>query len=244
MEEPRLFERLLIDSYDNLKNAQRVKCPVCESFRMYFCYECCVPLVNDFPQVILPVKALVLKCKKEPRSKSSVVILKVLCPETSEIIDCLGEDDSISDFPDGTLLLYPGKGSKSFAEFTDEELLSFKSLVFIDSTWQQSKSMMRNQKVASLPMVKLENHTTAFWRYQNESKNSLATIEAVYYAYVDYHKELKNRGIYSEDYQGQYDNLLWHFSFTYQRIQEEYNRKRHKGKRFRKNPEYIKKIDN
>ena len=88
-------------------------------------------------------------------------------------------------------------------------------------------------------MMKLENHTTAFWRYQNESKNSLATIEAVYYAYSDYHKEMHHRGLI-EPYQGQYDNLLWHFSFTYYLIQDEYKKNKHKGKRFRKNPEYIK----
>ena len=241
MERPNLFETLLIDSYAPLENVERVKCPLCDSFRKFFCYDCCVPLVDNFPQITLPIKGLVLKCKKEPRSKSSVVVLKVLAQDTSDIVDCLGEDDSIQPFPEGTLLVFPGKNSKTFSEFTDEELNSFKTMVFIDSTWHQTKSMMRNKNLMALPMVKLENHTTAFWRYQDVSKNSLATIEAVYYAYVDFHKEMNKRGIYPNEYQGEYDNLLWHFSFTYKLIQEEYTEKRHKGKRFRRNPGYIKK---
>ena len=69
----------------------------------------------------------------------------------------------------------------------------------------------------------------------------MATIEAVYYAYLDFYKEMKCRGLFSEDYQGQFDNLLWHFAFNYKRIQEEYLEKRHKGKRFRRMPGYIKK---
>ena len=162
MEEPKIFERLLLDSHTTLENAERMQCPGCSSYRKYFCYECCIPLVPDFPHVNLPLKAIILKCKKEPRSKSSVVVLNVLCPETSEIIDCLGEDDSVPLFPEGTILMFPGKNSKSLQEFSTEELLSFKSLVFIDSTWQQTRSMLKNKIISNLPMLKLENHTTAF----------------------------------------------------------------------------------
>lgn len=239
MDQPNLFETLLLDSHRELIEAGRTQCPECNGFRKYYCYDCCVPLV-PFPKVQLPIKATVLKCKKEPRSKSSVMVVKVICPDTSEIVNCLGEDDSVPDFPVGTMLLFPGQGSRNFCELSSEEILGITNLVFIDSTWHQTKSMLRNKKIQSLPMIKLENHTTAFWRYQNESKNSLATIEAVYYAFVDFYKDLHRRGVHSDGYQGQYDNLLWHFVFNYNRIQEEYTEKKHKGKEFRKIPNYIK----
>jgi DTW domain len=241
MENPKIFERLFLDSFESLETAERLKCPNCDSYRKYYCYDCCVPLVPNFPRISLPIQATILKCKKEPRSKSSVMVLKVVCPETSDVAGCLGEDDSIPVFPQGSVLVFPGNHSKTLSEFSDSDLESINKFIFIDSTWHQTTSMMKNKNLAALPMLRLENHTTAFWRYQNESKNSLATIEAVYYTYVDYHKEMKNRGLYQDDYQGQYDNLLWYFVFNYNVIQTEYTQKRHKGKRFKKMPDYIKK---
>lgn len=240
MVEPSLFETLLLDSFSSLDSAVRSKCPQCSYNRKYFCYDCLIPMVDHFPHVSLPCKATILKCKKEPRSKSSVVVTKILSPENSEIIDCLGEDNSIPEFPPQTMLLFPGPGSKTLPELSNDELLWVKNLVFIDSTWLQTTSMLRNQRVANLPMLRLENHTTAFWRYQHESKNSLATIEAVYYAYVDMYKEKFSRGFEAEAYQGQYDNLLWYFVYTYQRIQNEYIEKKHKGKSFKHILGYIK----
>ena len=162
MENTNLFERLLLDSFDPLVSAERVKCPNCDSFRKYYCYDCLVPLVSNFPQITLPIPATVLKCKKEPRSKSSVMVLKVLCPETSEIISCLGEDDSIPLFCDGSALIFPGPSAKSLQDLTDDELKGLKNLIFIDSTWHQTTSMIKNKNLSGLPMIKLENHTTAF----------------------------------------------------------------------------------
>ncbi|OMJ68668.1 hypothetical protein SteCoe_33826 [Stentor coeruleus] len=242
MVESSLFETLHLDSFSPLDLALRFKCPQCSYYRKYYCYDCLIPMISNFPKVSLPCKTIILKCKKEPRCKSSAIPIKLLSPENSEIIDCLGEDNSIPEFPSNTMLLFPGSESKSLSELSNDELLGVKNLVFIDSTWHQTKSMLRNQRVANLPMFRLENHKTAFWRYQHESEYSLATIEAVYYAYVDMYNEKYSRGLEAEAYNGQYDNVLWYFVYTYKRIQSEYIEKKHKGKTFRHIPGYIKKI--
>lgn len=241
MEQPEIFNKIQVNSFETLSKATRSRCPSCGSFRKFFCYDCCIAIVEDFPHINLPVKALILKCKKEPRSKSSVVCVKVICPETSDILDCLGEDDSIPKFEPGSWVLFPGPDAKGFNELTDEELTGMKQLIFIDSTWHQTKSMLRNENLNSVPKLKLENHTTAFWRYQSVSKYSLATVEAVFYAYEDYHLEMMKRGIFNEGPNGRYDNLLWLFKFNYSLIQREYTEGHHKNKNFKHIPGYIKK---
>ncbi len=57
----------------------------------------------------------------------------------------------------------------------------------------------------------LTSRTTTFWRTQhNKPDTYLATIEAIYYFLVDYHKIMLQR-----DYNGQYDNLLFFYSFLH-----------------------------
>lgn len=67
-------------------------------------------------------------------------------------------------------------------------------------------------------------------RYQNFGEDYLATIEgifidliiiyfkkAIYYFYREYHLNITN------SYEGQYDDLLYYYSFFYKLIQQEYN---------------------
>jgi hypothetical protein len=174
---------------------------------------------------------------KEPRSKSSAVPLKVLAPESSSIVDCLPQ--SIPNFEEGSYLLFPGEDARTLSELTNEELLGIKNGIFLDSTWRQTKCMITTESLSSLPKIKLANYQTLFWRHQKKSKECLATIEAIYYFCLEYYTELHRRGMVSESYTGQFDDILWYFTFNYNLIQEEYHTLRHKGKRFRHMPDYI-----
>lgn len=232
-----IFGSLSLTSHDPLKEAERKTCPKCTHKRMYYCYNCCLPLTDTVPHVTLPTFITVLKCLKEPRSKSSAVTLKVLAPETSEIVDCLPH--TIPSFDAGSFLLFPSPDSKTLAELTDEELTSMKNAIFLDSTWRQTKCMIQTPNLEVLPKIKLANYKTLFWRHQNKSKECLATIEAIYYFCVEYYGELIKRGIETQKYSGEYDDILWYYTFNYQRIQDEYQNRRHKGKRFRHMPDYI-----
>ncbi|CAG9314955.1 unnamed protein product [Blepharisma stoltei] len=239
-----LLERLELASFEPLENAtNRQKCPKCDRNRKYYCYDCCIGLTPDIPKVVLPLQVHILKCIKEARSKSSAVPIKVLAPDHSEVIGCLGEDRSVPEYPDTAVLVFPGENARSIPELSTEELQKIKTAVFIDSTWNQTNSMLKDRVLSSMPMIKLETHITTFWRYQSESKHSLATIEAVYYFLVDFHREMFKRGLWEQDYAGEYDNVLWYYAFHYNLVQKVHSKKSHHGKLATKKPDYLKKID-
>ncbi|XP_012504604.1 PREDICTED: DTW domain-containing protein 1 [Propithecus coquereli] len=71
-----------------------------------------------------------------------------------------------------------------------------------------------DHEVGSLLQVELKTRKTCFWRHQKGKPDTfLSTIEAIYYFLVDYHTD-----VLKEKYKGQYDNLLFFYSFMYQLI--------------------------
>ncbi|KAL0167403.1 hypothetical protein M9458_035625, partial [Cirrhinus mrigala] len=64
-----------------------------------------------------------------------------------------------------------------------------------------------------LPNVELKSRRTCFWRHQKGCPDTyLATIEAIYYFLKDLHSH------YFSEYTGEYDNLLFFFSFLHKLI--------------------------
>jgi DTW domain-containing protein YfiP len=57
------------------------------------------------------------------------------------------------------------------------DVSTIKKLVVIDSTWQQTKQILRDEKIKGIPCVKLEPQQTKFWRYQDKGDDHLATVE-------------------------------------------------------------------
>ncbi|XP_077173472.1 tRNA-uridine aminocarboxypropyltransferase 1 [Paroedura picta] len=89
-----------------------------------------------------------------------------------------------------------------------------KKIVFVDSTWNQTNKIITDERLQALLQVELKSRKTCFWRHQKGKPDTyLSTIEAVYYFLVDYHRELLK-----EKYKGQYDNLLFFYSFMYKLI--------------------------
>ncbi|NXU51909.1 DTWD1 protein, partial [Turnix velox] len=86
-----------------------------------------------------------------------------------------------------------------------------KKIIFIDSTWNQTNKIITDDRLQGLLQIELKTRKTCFWRHQKGKPDTyLSTIEAIYYFLVDYHQE-----ILKENYKGQYDNLLFFFSFMY-----------------------------
>ncbi|XP_072201565.1 tRNA-uridine aminocarboxypropyltransferase 1 [Excalfactoria chinensis] len=86
-----------------------------------------------------------------------------------------------------------------------------KKVIFIDSTWNQTNKIITDERLQGLLQIELKTRKTCFWRHQKGKPDTyLSTIEAIYYFFVDYHQE-----ILKENYKGQYDNLLFFFSFMY-----------------------------
>ncbi|XP_040426016.1 tRNA-uridine aminocarboxypropyltransferase 1 isoform X1 [Cygnus olor] len=103
------------------------------------------------------------------------------------------------------------------------ESTGLKKIIFIDSTWNQTNKIITDERLQGLLQIELKTRKTCFWRHQKGKPDTyLSTIEAIYYFFVDYHQE-----VLKENYKGQYDNLLFFFSFMYSLIK---NAKCCKGK--------------
>ncbi|XP_063170116.1 tRNA-uridine aminocarboxypropyltransferase 1 isoform X2 [Candoia aspera] len=93
---------------------------------------------------------------------------------------------------------------------------ALKRIVFIDSTWNQTNKIITDERLQGLLQIELKSRKTCFWRHQKgKPETYLSTIEAIYYFLIDYHKD-----ILKEKYDGQYDNLLFFFSFMYKLIRK------------------------
>ncbi|KAM9311260.1 tRNA-uridine aminocarboxypropyltransferase 1 [Gastrophryne carolinensis] len=89
-----------------------------------------------------------------------------------------------------------------------------KKVVFIDSTWNQTNKIISDERLQGLLTVELTERKTCFWRHQKGTPDTyLSTIEAIYYFMVDYHEQ-----ILEMDYHGEYDNLLFFYSFMYRLV--------------------------
>ncbi|GAM23474.1 hypothetical protein SAMD00019534_066490 [Acytostelium subglobosum LB1] len=198
---------------DYLTELDRAICPQCKKKRKYFCYDCYVPFGEPglAPKLKLPIKCDILHYPTELLSKSTAIHSKVIA----------FDDVSIHEFPevpdynvDETVLLYPSATSEFVRE---SDLSNVKRVVFIDSQWHTANRILRDPRVKKLRCIKIDQHKTLFWRYQQHGDAYLATIEAIYYFYRELHMRL-NGG----NYDGQYDNLLFYYTFFYNLIQKTY----------------------
>ena len=73
--------------------------------------------------------------------------------------------------------------------------------------------------------VVLREHESLFWRHQRHTPRTyLSTIEAIYYFFVELDKALNEVTDSSDSSDGhQYDNLLFFFKHTYNRLRKKYN---------------------
>ncbi|GCB71445.1 hypothetical protein scyTo_0001576 [Scyliorhinus torazame] len=100
------------------------------------------------------------------------------------------------------------------AEELKIKMASLKRVIFIDSTWNQTNKIITDERLQELLHVELRTRKTCFWRRQKGKPDTyLATIEAIYYFLVDYHSLFLK-----ENYNGEYDNLLFFYSFMYKLI--------------------------
>ena len=165
----------------------------------------------------------------ENRKKRTAIHAKVLCGEETEIFE-FPEVPEYSSEGD-VLLLFPKEGAKQLKEVKDLEKV--KKLVVIDSQWQTAKKILSHPNLQQLPCVSLDTHQTLFWRYhpKNVDDSGLATIEAIFYFFREYHLALH------PSYEGQYDDLLYFFAHNYKLIQSYY---KSNNLEFKKKKNYIK----
>ncbi|KAL2088907.1 hypothetical protein ACEWY4_015806 [Coilia grayii] len=225
----------------------RIKCTKCGGSRMFFCYTCfSVVGVNqaEIPLIKLPVKIDVIKHPNETDGKSTAVHAKLIAPDDVNVYTypCIPELDGDSY---KTILVFPGPDSVTIEEMlqhlnemrtnsTDEPTVKrqkvineteeasqvkqqscpLERVIFIDSTWNQTTRIITDERLQALLRVELKTRKTCFWRHQRGSPDTyLATIEAIYYFLKDYHTLCLLK-----EYNGEYDNLLFFYSYLYKLI--------------------------
>lgn len=125
--------------------------------------------------------------------------------------------------------------------------LPIEKAIFIDSTWNQSKGIYKDDRIRKIPCVVIQSRISQFWRHQKGSPRwYLATIEAIHQFLIELHlhhwglnpqyKGIKNcftesalneiDSLYRDSpkaYNGQYDNLLYFFRHMYDLIHTYYD---------------------
>uniref|UniRef100_A0A2K6EEK2 tRNA-uridine aminocarboxypropyltransferase 1 n=1 Tax=Propithecus coquereli TaxID=379532 RepID=A0A2K6EEK2_PROCO len=211
------LQNLCLASQEVLQKAQqsgRSKCLKCGSSRMFYCYTCYVPVENvpieQIPLVKLPLKIDIIKHPNETDGKSTAIHAKLLAPEFVNIYTypCIPEyEENDHEALQHVILKY-----------LSIHLLRIRISSYInrESDFSVIKIIIVNTFAKKLEpaFVELKTRKTCFWRHQKGKPDTfLSTIEAIYYFLVDYHTD-----VLKEKYKGQYDNLLFFYSFMYQLI--------------------------
>jgi len=255
------FRHMKIDDASCLDSIdKREICGKCYKSRKFFCYTCYSPVIDEkyIPRVKLPVKVDIIKHKQEIDGKSTAIHAAIIAPDDVRIYTY----PDFPDFPDKetTILIFPGKTAMNIEDLfikkkkennepvveTIKNKFPITRAVFIDSTWHQTKSIYKDERLRDLPCVVLRSRISQFWRHQKKSPRwYLATVEAIHQFLVELHtsafgvinnyaetedvvstKEVKSV-VKEEDlfqpYKGQYDNLLYFFKYMYQKIHEIYD---------------------
>ncbi|XP_063782103.1 tRNA-uridine aminocarboxypropyltransferase 1 isoform X4 [Pseudophryne corroboree] len=208
-----LLDNLQISCQKVLELAQRKgrsKCPKCNSSRMFYCYTCYVPVesvpIGDIPSVKI---ILVFPGPHAMPLKDSLLYLSHC--------NTHNEDSTSEPTIKRKKIEADSNGSENKDLKTEDKNLKIdclKKVVFIDSTWNQTNKIMSDERLQGLVSVELTERKTCFWRHHKGSPDTyLSTIEAIYYFMVDYHMQ-----ILEKNYDGEYDNLLFFYSFMYRLV--------------------------
>merc|ERR1712098_672040 len=99
-----------------------------------------------------------------------------------------------------TVLLYPSDDAKFLDEI--EDLSAVKRCVVIESKWMNARQILKRDDIRSLPKVRIRNRESMYWRYQENTRYALATIEAIYWFVREYAEAQNGK------YDGEVDDLL------------------------------------
>ncbi|XP_042900461.1 tRNA-uridine aminocarboxypropyltransferase 1 isoform X1 [Parasteatoda tepidariorum] len=226
------------------------KCHRSRKYYCYTCYVAVQEISDRLPHVSLPIKIDIIKHPKEVDGKSTAAHAAVLASEDVTVytypnFPTYNYDEVLLIFPgesaipfhewwsstvlskrqNNFLKINPEQKSIHFDDAdvekpTKEVNCPLKRIIFIDSTWRQSKALHNDSRLKKLRSVFLDDHKSLFWRYYREKKEThLSTIEAIYYFIVELHNLLQP----DVPYHGQYDNMLFFFKFMYYKIRTLYD---------------------
>ncbi|KAL5010569.1 hypothetical protein ScPMuIL_012874 [Solemya velum] len=94
--------------------------------------------------------------------------------------------------------------------------LPFHTVIFVDSTWNQTFKITSDKRLSGLTRVEIQGTETKFWRHQKRSPtNYLSTIEAIYFFFREFHDLFLTCR-----YVREYDDLLFLFKYMYKKMNQ------------------------
>jgi len=232
----------------SLDNAGRDECPKCTKRRQYYCYDClevCRPQSHP-PPLPLPIKVYVILHPGEIRGKSTSLAASTISPDITVIV-YPNVPEHLS--PDDTVVLYPSEHAVGVEELFGNVSSSgdvktgavteskgghtqYKNVVFIDSTWRQSRQIARDERVKAFKHIRIRSRESLFWRFQDNDPSYLATVEAIYYFLREF-VTAANRAaaptkavegdVEQSHYHGEVDDLMYYYVHQYITIQRQYS---------------------
>ncbi|KAF5218632.1 hypothetical protein ECC02_008412 [Trypanosoma cruzi] len=201
----------------------RRPCANCGKRRQYYCYDCLTVVHPEShpPPLFLPLNVYVILHPGEFRGKSTSLAASTISPDL-HIVEYPKVPSSLE--LESTLVLYPSSQSTELSDIKD--LDSVKNVVFIDSTWQQSKAIARDERVCRFKKVRIKSQMSLFWRFQNNDPTYLATVEAIYFFLREFiSNKRKHCAEESKEplYRGDVDDLLFYYINQYVAVQQRYS---------------------
>ena len=163
------------------------------------------------PPLQLPLDVYVVLHSGEHRSKSTSLPASLISPMVHIV-----SYPSVPDLDrETTLVLYPSPQAVDVSQIPD--VSKYRSVVFIDSTWQQSTAIVSDERIKKFVHVKIQHRESLFWRYQDFDPSYLATVEAMYYFLLEFVTRAKGK------YSGEVDDLMYYYINQYITIQDSYS---------------------
>jgi hypothetical protein len=204
----------------------------CESSRSLYCPECstvCIP-EEAFP---LPLQEgnlrfpfdidVILDVKERKTSATGIQLVSFANAleyrreklgmgksETSVVLYDL-EKTSFPEYSpeeEGVYVLFPTEDSVPISSVSPSKL------VVLDIKWNKQDSVKNNPKIAHLPKVHLDSPPAQshFWRWHNEGRGMLSTIEAVYFAAMEVTRDDNS---WSQEARDDLVHMLWLFALQH-----------------------------
>lgn len=203
-----------------------------------YCFSCFRSLEKNIklPNLQLPIQLDIIKHPHEKLAKSTAIHPLVITQDQKTttyqmnddktiLCDCrdtksIGRSPTVTLYPsdvppcedhydpEATLVIFPSEQSKRLQDYPVSILNKIDTVVVLDGTWYQVKSVIKNVKaLSSLKYhVHLEDRRTLFWRVQGFGDHYLSTVEAVFYFYKEFYEANSKK-----KYDGRYDNILYLF---------------------------------
>ncbi|RNF20203.1 DTW domain-containing protein [Trypanosoma conorhini] len=215
--------RFSVPLYRLRQQEGRRRCAKCGKRRQYYCYDCLTVVHPEShpPPLSLPLNVYVVLHPGEQRGKSTSLAASTISPDL-HIVEYPEVPSGLD--PASTLVLYPSSQSTELGDIAD--LDAVKNVLFIDSTWQQSKAIARDERVCRFKHVRIKSQTSLFWRFQNNDPTYLATVEAIYYFLREFIANKRQRGTADATpplYRGEVDDLLFYYINQYVAVQQRYS---------------------